>query len=243
MTREALEAVVPFIHQALDRCDGDLKGAAAMLEWSVNDLRDAIQSWPDLNTRWGGQSDNPLEDVHPGPISDEHVVGRNGIENHPTDMSMLPVSDVKLAEAMEREDNKLKAGLQKLGLTEKETKTALALQEFHGQQFRASIEIVGAGVTKLSIKYQTVLDELIDKRLRDVWDRLKALPQTGNVEVRAYLVEEERALLESLAAIGAETRRILEVANKGALTMAVIRQKYMKSGKASKPKFGAVPNA
>lgn len=210
------------VAEVMEVAVGDRFVAAALLEISIDKLNEFIAGSPALVERW---KETRL------PTEDELV---SGDEDNP----LLSASEKQLAEAMRAENEKLRRGLESLGLTKAEQELAMSLQAFQRKQFRSSMEIIGAGVTRVSLKYQTELDAILQRLMgvRAVLSKFDSL----KLDERKFWVEEERSLMQSYVAVGDQLRRIFEVSQRGAMTLALIR--WRQSGgrawqQTSKPGF------
>lgn len=227
------------IHRALEMHQGNRFKAANYLKIKYRTLLLYIQDNPSLKARWSGEKKRRRLNGFPRDIDKLSEVEVNGkmfpSVAVPDEVARAAATNQQLAESMEREQEKFKRGLDHLGLTEKEKELAMAMQAFHSQQFKQSIEIQGAGVTRLSIKFQTVIDHIIGKRLAKIWEWLdncgKDDPQ------RSALIREERLLMSSLVELSSQALRNSEVANRGAMTMALIRWRMRQGDKQDKPGF------
>lgn len=223
-------------HKALAKYKGSRRKSAMDLGITEGTLHAYIMENPSLNARWSNidertQYQTALREVD--ALSSDEVTG--AMFPAPPDIDAIikaSHTDKQLAESMEREEAKFKKGLDSLGLSDKEKDLAMAMQAFHSKQFKQSIEIQGAGVTRLSIKFQTVIDHLIGNRLARIWEWLDACEK--NDPARVNLVKEERMIMTSLIELSGQALRNSEVANRGAMTMALIRWR-MTNGDNSRP--------
>lgn len=193
------------VAEVMEIATGDRLIASELLGISQEKLDEAILASPSLTARW---KETRL------PTEAELV---SGDEDNP----LLSASEKQLAEAMRAENMKLRRGLETLGLTKAEQELAMSLQAFQRKQFRSSMEIIGAGVTRVSLKYQTELDAILE-RLTSV-RRMLAKVDNVKLDERKFWVEEERSLMQSYVAVGDQLRRIFEVSQRGAMTLALIR--------------------
>lgn len=236
------------INAALEETKGNKVAAAELLGMHRDNLWHYLRTNKDLRARWvtdGADVPTPPTEI---AVLDRTPEVDSSPEAPPSD-SMIPVSDVQAAEALERESRRLRAGLSGLGLNESEMEIAMNLQAFHNQNFKNSLEIIGASVTVTTIKLQTQ-QRAIELRLQDVRNNLSTVPDydpetisvSENFSVihdkREKWVKEEAELVKQYVQIGQLLRQNLEIANKGAMTMALIRHRFGKGGmKKAKPGF------
>lgn len=253
-------ATMADVHIALKETEGDRAEAAKKLGLTTDQIHDFIANNDELKALWGkpgawGNSyGTPQTPEAPGDIAS---LGRPPIDGPPTghggkildqvlNPPEIPPDEKAIAEAMTAETFRLCRGLERIGLTEKEVGEAFGLAEFHGMHFKDSIGIIGGGMTRLSVKYQSVLNTLIQVRLPEI---MKGLAEAGSdPEKRKQWIYEETRLYASLCDIGAECRKIMDVANRGALTQAVVRSRYSNyrakdnmTMKKAKPSFNPGP--
>jgi len=216
------------IHVALERCSGDRKKAAALLGVTKGELGKYIKDSIALREVWGDESPKPLsttEAMH-RPVQ----LGRENIEDGP-----VAPTDIQIAEVLAKEDELLKKGLAGLPLKTDELEVAMSLQKFYNRHFTQAIDVIGGGVTLTAIKLQSRMRQL-EARL----DSVEPDHQLGSVGLSPFT--EEQMLLDAYINIAGELRKMLEIANKGAMTQAMIRQKMREGGKRGKPGFGAQTN-
>lgn len=215
----------------MEEARGDRPMAAAFLGMTCRKLHDLIDHNRELKARWTGA----LDAAHnPAP-----VISEVGALSKPRSMSTVdetlevPIDAKLLLDQMENEDRQLRDGLVRINLTPAEADIAAELALFHRQHFVKSIHIIGAGVTRMSIKVQTQLAN-IEKRVSDVQGVLSNLQS----EDRESWVSEERMLYQSYHALADLLRQMFEIANQSALQHADIMFR-MKGGRPqnSKPGF------
>lgn len=112
-------------NQALLDANGNFLAAAAALGISAKALHDLVQRDPALRKRW---KEKPTA---PPPSS---------IMNRP--------DDVSIAEAIQREEQRLKEGVEQLGLSDRAKSLALACQRFQRNNFNSVLQITSGGITK-----------------------------------------------------------------------------------------------
>lgn len=237
------------INAALEETKGNKVAAAELLGMHRDNLWHYLRTNKDLRARWVTDgADVPTPPTEIAVLDRTPEVDSGSVPTEPP-ASMIPVSDVEAAEALERESRRLRAGLSGLGLNESEMEIALNLQAFHNQNFKNSLEIIGASVTVTTIKLQTQ-QRAIEMRLQDVRNNLYNVPDydpetisvSENFSVvhdkREKWVKEEAELVKQYVQIGQLLRQNLEIANKGAMTMALIRHRFGKGVmKKAKPGF------
>lgn len=202
------------INEALIAADGDKSVAATALGMTDDELTSAINRTRTLKTRWNVNQSVPSEAE---TIRD------------------MGYTETQIAEAMDIEEKKFRAGLSAIGLNEKEQALALSLQAFHRDHFKSSMEMIGAGVTRVSMIYQTEMDEI---RTRLIMVREKLSSTNLSSFQRQEYVTEESKLMQAYVAVGDQLRKIMEVAQRGALNMAIIRWRTNGGrGFAEKPGF------
>lgn len=205
---------------ALEKCDGDRHTAAAILGIEVKQLNGIVRRCPELKSRWNNRAQQR-----------ETPLAVETLHRPPTELQ-TPLSDEeqKLLTSTLKEDELVQDGLLKLNLTEKEAAIAIELQQFHQKHFIKSINIMGASVTRMSLKLQTQLDEL-DKRLQTVREKLALEPVPYHNEKgfwfdpRAALVEEERSLLGVYVPMTDQIRKMFEVFQRGMILQAMVRMR------------------
>lgn len=236
------------INAALEQTKGNKLAAAELLGMTRDNFWHYLRTNKDLRARWvtdGADVPEPPKEIS---VLDRTPEVDASLPKEPAE-SMIPLSDIQAGEAMERESKRLRAGLSGLGLNEGELEIAMNLQAFHNQNFKNSLEIIGASVTVTTIKLQTQ-QRAIELRLQDVRNMLSEVPDyepetisvSENFSVihdkREKWVKEEGELVKQYVQIGQLLRQNMEIANKGAMTMALIRHRFGKGGmKKAKPGF------
>ncbi len=120
------ETITPLqTSQALLDANGNFSAAAAALGLSTERLHELVNADTALRLRW--------KDAPKAPPS-------TSIINRP--------DDVAIAEAMAREEKKLKEGVDGLGLSPRARDLAIACQKFQRHNFSQVIQITGGGITK-----------------------------------------------------------------------------------------------
>lgn len=142
--------------------------------------------------------------------------------------------DSLLAEKIAAEDEAVKKGLVLMGLNPKEMDEAIAIQAFHRDFFRHSLELIGGGITRNSIKLRTELTNIEGRleKVRQVIDGLGA-QQTPD---REKWVLEEKGLMKAHSQASMQLTKIFQESTKGAYVMALIRTSK-KTLKQAKPGF------
>lgn len=224
-----------LLDDALTAARGDFKLAASMVGMTVGQLNRTIRKNEVLFLKWIRTEPGSKYEPEVQLPTDLDVVKRDVWATppptpSPAEKATMSLRDRIFAGMMTEEEAKLKAGLETMGLNEKEQELAMSLQAFHGSQFRSSMEIIGAGVTRMAIKYQTLLEGSM-ARLDYVRSQLG--PEQKN---REQWVIEERNLMRDCVAIGDQLKKIMEVAHRGAMMMALIR--YRMGASAKRPLLG-----
>lgn len=216
--------MVELIDEAMEVADGRVVGAAELLRWNPDLLRQRIIDNQALSVKWSPRMKKGLK-----PPDDRTTLGSSefAIPKLPS-IEEMPLKDGEVAMLMAREQQKLRVGLERMGLNEKEQELALSLQAFHNTQFRSSMEIIGASVTRMSVKYQTLLEATME-RLNFVRTKLAEPDIQKGGEARYVWVVEEKNLMADCIAIGDQLRKIMEVAHRGAMMMALIRYRVGKA--------------
>jgi hypothetical protein len=196
------------IHAALEKFSGDRVQAAAELGISIQDLKNRIYDCPDLKLRWSVRVDcsNPPDDI--SVLSMEQPI---------------TTQQERLAKIVQLEDAKLRKGLDELPLTSRERDMAMALQQFHRDNFASQLGIVNAGVTMTILKLITHI-ESIEARITVVRNYLISLG-TSVTDERSFFVEEESALAEQYTTAVDQLRKIQAASYEGAKILATIRHR------------------
>lgn len=145
------------INLALEKAGGNRRIAAEILGMKVPALKAAIHANPSLKARWRrvATKDNTV----PTPVTPAESLNRIGIPD-PMDMSD---EEKKAAEALNREDDLLREGLEKLNFTPAEQTLAFEFAAFNNRFFLKSADICMSGITVLGMKLQT---EMADRKVR-----------------------------------------------------------------------------
>lgn len=220
-------AEVQRVHAALESTNGDRALAAIKLNMLPRVLKQRIADCEQLRLRW--QKPFRTCDEVPPPVSEAEAIHKPP----PEPMEVLPPGvtedEAKMVNSMIQEDALLKRGLAGLELTNEEQGLAVELAAFHGQHFVKSIHMIGAGVTRMSVKLQTQLKNL-DKDLENV----RKARATATKEELGGTNYEMDMLLRHYTNLTDQLRKMLEVANKSALIHAMIH--YRMKGEDGKPK-------
>ena len=245
---EPLNVTPANVHKALTETQGDRAAAAKLLGWEHSKLQSYVHTTEELSALWnkpGLFSNHAGVPDMPTPPSDSDSLDRPPIDGPLLGVgskilpSNVTPNDQILAQAMAVESYRLCRGLERIGLKEKEVGEAFGMSDFNGLHFKDSIGIISGGVTRLSVKYQSAVKTIIELRLPEI---LEGLKEAGSDQKqRAPWIAEEALLYKSLIGLGAECRKIMDAANRGALTQAIIRSKHTGANKhnikRSKPTF------
>lgn len=186
LTREALERETDA---AMEKAGGDRKKAAEILGIAIGSLDQRIARHEPLKVKWGGWSapSSPPESV---------TLSRPIIPAIPE--RQLPVikdNNEAIAAAMDAEDDRIRQGVQKLGLNDVELNMAMAFQSFQRRHFTTSFDLLGGGITKQFISLCTEI-EAINKRLAGGFEEVdsdgKPVKLTPTMEA---ILREDRAKL------------------------------------------------
>ena len=112
-------------NQALRDAGGNFHAAAAALGIETVTLHDVVERDPALTKRWKEPPKAP-----------------------PPSSIMHRADDVSIAEAIQREEARLKEGVDQLGLSERAKSLALACQRFQRNNFNSVLQITSGGITK-----------------------------------------------------------------------------------------------
>lgn len=163
------------INLALERSGGDRTFAAQALKVTRTKLVAAIRGSPTLKARWRGKY--PGNSHAPTAVTQGESLNRIGVMP-PQEMSE---EEMKIAESMNKEDDMLKEGLEKLNFTPAEQSLAFEFAAFNNRYFLKSADICMAGITVLGMKLQT---EMVHRqeRLAEVRSQMRqhftpAVPQ------------------------------------------------------------------
>lgn len=222
------------IHAAMELCAGDTPAAAETLGMTLDKLKDTLRWCPELKERW-------CEKRTVVPFNTDADTLSPKIIEIPDADKVFTGEERKLVQAVESENAKLQKGIFNLGLTKKEAEMAAEMSQFQRNHFKESVEVVGAGMTRVGIKLQMEVDK-VQERLAVVRD---ALEQYGLVmdESRQGWVDEENKLMTQLYQLSQEIRKVAEVHYKGAYMSAMLRVKaQQQAGDVRSRKPGYQPN-
>ncbi len=197
-----------IIDEALEKSGGDRDLVAIALQVARSTVDNQIFKSQELTLKWG-------RGAYRAPEQPETL------HRPPEDIPRLNPDDKAMVQAIIKEDSLLKEGLDKLGLSPVETALAVQLSGFHQNCFVQSVQISGAGMTRIGIKIGTQIDE-ISKRLDIV--REEMLKASGPI-TRAAFMEEEKYLLQAYVDMTDQVRRISDTAHRGMMLQAMIRYK------------------
>lgn len=145
------------INLVLEKFGGDRAQAAVALGVTDKALKAALNNNPALKERWRKRTHK--ESTTPAAASPGESLNRLSVPAQ-TEMSE---EERKMAEAMMREDDLLREGLEKLNLTEQEQQLAMEYAAFNNKYFVKSADICMSGITVLGMKLQT---EAMDRKTR-----------------------------------------------------------------------------
>lgn len=175
-------------NQALLDANGDFLAASASLSVTAECLTDTCKRDGALKKRW---IEKP---VAPPPSS-----------------SLSRPDDLSLAEAMQREERVLRAGIGSLTKSERARELAVLCQQFQRQNFGLVMQITGGGITK---HFLEVMEEV-----ENITDRLNNLdvPPEQRLAYESILREDRARLLDWLM-------KAAQKVDQGALIMAKIQK-------------------
>jgi hypothetical protein len=125
------------INKALLDAEGNFDIAAASLDLTVERLRDRVKEDAALNTRWLANAAAP-----------------------PSTAILNRESDPAIIEALQREESKIKSGLEKMGLTQNQTGVAVACMGFYKQHFASLLNLTGGGLAKTVVEALESVSEM-----------------------------------------------------------------------------------
>jgi hypothetical protein len=183
-------------NQALLDHNGDFSAAAASLSTTTEYFRKLVSAEPALRMRW-------LEAPKAPPVS--------AILNRP--------DDVAVAEAIQREENALKKGVDGLGLSNRGKDLAVSCQRFYRNNFREVIKITGGGITKAFLEALVEIEKINEKL-----ERIGDLPEEKQVAMEGILREDRSRLLEFIYKASAKV-------DQGVLIQAKIQKMFSEGGR------------
>lgn len=137
---------------ALEKCRGAYDHAAKALEMSEVDLRKAVALVPALMAKWSGNANLPL-----GKAADIE----RGVP------AVFSPGERRAAEALARQDSRLRQGWEKLGITPAQKEFLETLQDTYGGAASSIINLMGAGVAHTYTRLLFLFEDLI-KRIDEV---------------------------------------------------------------------------
>lgn len=231
------EFKVEKVNDALAKCGGDRKLASQLLEMDEKELDNAIGKNKDLKARWGrpfGHQGGKHGKIQ--PPDELSIIARDLLVNDGENI-VVTHEDKLRAKVQISEDQRVREGLEKMGLTPLEIELAFGLQKAGEHWYRESLQVIAAGATRSSIKIQVQID-IIAKRLEQVTNKLDVLDGSMNYsDDRARWVIEEKFLRVALRDMSSESRKHAEVGFKSALIRATIESQRAKHAKRPKPGF------
>lgn len=247
------------INLALEASGGDRTLAAHGLKLTRTQLIKAINGNPTLKARW--------RSVRPGFKSPDPVAVTPGESLNR--IGVMPAQEMseeerKIAESMNKEDEMLKEGLERLNFTPKEQELAFEFAAFNNRYFLKSADICMAGITVLGMKLQT---EMVyrQERLAEVRSQMrqhftpqpvveptapvepvdpdappapvKPPPQPALPFTREQLAEEEKNLMTAHDNLIASADRIANTHLRGMMLQAMVKYRLRNPNAAQKPGF------
>lgn len=248
------------INLALEKAGGDRAYAAQILEMQPANLRRAIHANPNLKARWRKKAlkDNTV----PTEVTPAESLNRIGI-HPPQEMSE---EERKIAESMNKEDEMLKEGLERLNFTPAEQSLAFEFAAFNNRYFLKSADICMAGLTVLGMKLQTEMvqrQERLSEVRRQMRQHFTPAPPQPVVEppapvdpnappappapakppepplpfTREQLAEEEKNLMTAHDTLLASADRIANTHLRGMMLQAMVKYRLRNPNQAQKPGF------
>jgi hypothetical protein len=214
---------VQTVEEAMGKAKGDPRMASIMLCLTERELKKKLND--EQLCHW-------LSPVPAAPNDDLHALKVRG------DPVNLPKEDLSLADAIDRENERFRDGLEGMSLTTDQMDLAVAHQKVTGMFFRNMVQGMFGGMyssfLQLFEEYKLTRDRLANLRM--------ALNDPGNFpfgsELRTAMVLEEKSLAAQCRAIGAEIIKTNEVGTRGAYLLSVVKQ-GAKAKKTKKPGFKA----
>lgn len=249
------------INLTMEKVGGDRTLAAQALGVARTELVRVISNSPTLKARWrsrrpGYKSPDPIA------VTPAESLNRIGVMA-PQEMSE---EERKIAESMNKEDEMLKEGLERLNFTPAEQSLAFEFAAFNNRYFLKSADICMAGLTVLGMKLQT---EMVHRqeRLAEVRSQMRQhftpAPPQPLVEppapvdpssppasplphpptepplpfTREQLADEEKNLMTAHDTLLASADRIANTHLRGMMLQAMVKYRLRNPNAAQKPGF------
>lgn len=237
------------VDMALEKAGGDRGLAGHILGMTHLKLTRAIKGDEKLKARWMKAQ---RRDRRAKPLTEAEGLNRPA-ETSAAVATAEVIAEIteeerKMGEAIWRDDDLLKEGLEKMNLTPEEVSIAHEMAQFHQRFFVRSVDILGAGVTRLGIVNQTELAD-IKQRLNDVRGQIRKCDGMGTEAIsqvsedpstpaalksakavvdglllsREQLANEEKNLMLAYIGLNAEQTRIYQVQLRAVLMNALIQ--------------------
>lgn len=221
-------ADIARINAAMEGALGNRKLAAAALDATSEQLKNALKSTPELRARWCN--------VDPGkPVTHADTISRNTIkasgQSVPPNVAPVLLSDDAVTKAIAKENNRIKANFR--GFTETEQDYALSLQEFTNEQIECTVGMMTACLSRAAVLHSMHTD-----RIRA---RVQELNKTS---LTPEELEEKKLLLHHYIESIHELKSITDTAIEGSTARAKIdlwRKQHLQQVVPTKAKPGFAP--
>lgn len=146
------------IQAALEKTGGHKANAAKMLGIEPQRLYNVVKNTPSLASQWMNRGDCKVP-------TEGDLVNRLSPEGEPA-LSPIAASSYRVVKALEKQDELLTKGWEKLGYNEKEVDFLANLQKEYAANTRKTTDLTYAGAahtaTRLMLEFQKVLDSIRD---------------------------------------------------------------------------------